>query len=260
MELSDINTLEEVDGLTWEEFEEFIAVLFSALGYETKQVGGKTDHGADVIASANGTRVAIQVKHRSKKRRDGSLVWVGETAVRAVVTAKPLYECSRGIVVTNSTYAPGTDRVAKAHDIELWDRERLRRELENAHSHVLEQSHLTCSWCGSRVSPEVRDKCLSKPDEFGDRVYCEKHQEFKCAECGGYVSPKIAEECYVLRDLLDTHLYCEEHRRLTCVLCGEHVSRKVAAWCLEHRDDYGGRVYCYEHQRSYIGVLRLAGE
>jgi restriction system protein len=178
VDLSDINTIEDIDRLHWKEFEKLIALLFSALGYETEQVGAKDDHGADVIARSDGSGIAIQVKHVTTKRH-GNLRWVGEKAVRAALAAKPMYDCSRGIVVTNSTFAPGTDLVARANGIELWDRDRLASELELARESLSRDPNCqrpTCVLCGQRVSPKVAEWCLERPEEFGGRVYCFEHQ------------------------------------------------------------------------------------
>ena len=101
------------DELDWRAFERLVADVFDGLGYETKCIGGKRDHGADVIAERGKERIAIQVKHRRNRK------WVGETAVRAVVTARPVHGCNRGIVVTNSSFAPGTAEIAAIHDVEL---------------------------------------------------------------------------------------------------------------------------------------------
>jgi restriction system protein len=163
--VGDPSAITDIDCLHWREFEKLVQELFERLGYETKYVGGKRDHGADVIASRNGTRIAIQVKHRGKKHRSGNLRWTGERGVQQVVTALPLYECSHGIVVTNTTFAPKTAEVADAHGIELWDRERLIREMASF-----------CVLCGDHVSERVREWCLDRPEEFGGRVYCFKHQ------------------------------------------------------------------------------------
>jgi restriction system protein len=152
-------TLDEIDLLSWKEFEAAIADLFARLGYETEQVGGRRDHGADIIARRDGIGTAIQVKHRRDRR------WVGERAVQAVVTARPLYNCEHGIVVTNSTFAPSVAHVAAVHGIELWDRPRLALELSSF-----------CTLCGRHVSTKVRDWCLQRPDAFGGRVYCFDHQ------------------------------------------------------------------------------------
>jgi len=159
VKLGDSAALEQIDALDWRAFEQLVAQLFERCGYETRCVGGKRDHGADVIAVRNGERLAIQVKHRRGRR------WIGERAVQAVVAARPLYDCNRALVVTNSTYAPGLMKIADALDVELWDGERLREELLSF-----------CVLCGKHVSARVRAWCLDREDEFGGRVYCFDHQ------------------------------------------------------------------------------------
>jgi restriction system protein len=159
VELGDAAALSQLEELDWRAFERLVADLFDRLGYQAKCIGGKRDHGADVIAERGAERVAIQVKHRKERH------WIGETAVRAVVTARPLYDCNRALVVTNSTFAPGVAAIAAVHDVELWDGDRLRDELLSF-----------CVLCGRHVSPRVRAWCLEREDEFGGRVYCFDHQ------------------------------------------------------------------------------------
>jgi restriction system protein len=158
--LGSADALEQVDALSWREFEELVQKLYEGVGYECRYVGGKRDHGADIIARKRNEVLAIQVKHRCDGRR-----WIGERAVQAVVTALPLYKCTRGVVVTNSTYAPGVKRVASAHKVALRDRDWLSRELSSY-----------CVLCGARVSPRVRNWCVDRPNEFGGNVYCFDHQ------------------------------------------------------------------------------------
>ena len=160
IQLGSAGALEEADALSWREFEALIQQLFEAAGYECRHVGGRRDHGADIIARKKDEVLAIQVKHR----RDGKR-WVGERAVQAVVAALPLYDCTRGVVVTNSTFAPGVKRVARAHGVVLRDRGWLRAEVA-----------AYCVICGKHVSPRVRKWCLDRPDEFRGQVYCFEHQ------------------------------------------------------------------------------------
>ena len=105
--------------------------------------------------------------------------WVGETAVRAVVTALPLYTCNRGLVVTNSTYAPGVRKVARAHSVVLRDRSWLERELSSF-----------CVLCQQRVSWRVRNWCLERPEQFGGNVYCFDHQKDVRS---GHIDPALAQ-------------------------------------------------------------------
>jgi HJR/Mrr/RecB family endonuclease len=153
------DALEQVDALHWREFEHVVQQLLEAKGFQCRYVGGKGDHGADVIASKNGVAYAVQVKHRADGRR-----WVGERAVQAVAAAVPVYKCKSGFVVTNSTFAPGLTRIAKLNDVTLQGRDWLARELASF-----------CELCGVRVSPRVRMWCADHPEYHGN-TYCFKHQ------------------------------------------------------------------------------------
>jgi HJR/Mrr/RecB family endonuclease len=158
--LGSANALEQVDALSWREFEQLVQQLFESNGYSCRHVGGKRDHGADVIATRKTETLAIQVKHHRDGRR-----WTGERAVQAVVASVPVYNCSRGVVVTNSTFAPGVKRVARANNVVLRDREWLAREVASF-----------CLLCESRVSTRVRSWCLERKVEYGGNVYCFDHQ------------------------------------------------------------------------------------
>lgn len=159
MRFGDAATLGELDALDWRAFEGVVAELFARRGYATTRIGGLHDHGADVIAANRRERLAVQVKHRARGRR------VGERALQAASSSVEVHGCSRGLVVTNSTFAPGLERIAALLDVELWDGERLRTELLSF-----------CVLCGKHVSAHVRDWCLERPEEFGGCVYCFTHQ------------------------------------------------------------------------------------
>ncbi len=158
--LGSADALAQVDALSWREFEALVQTLFEKTGHACRYVGGKHDHGADIIATKNDVVLAIQVKHRQDGRR-----WVGERAVQAVVTALPLYKCTKGVVVTNSSFAPGVQRVARAHGVTLRSRDWLESELASF-----------CLLCETRVSPRVRRWCLERPEEFAGNTYCFEHQ------------------------------------------------------------------------------------
>jgi HJR/Mrr/RecB family endonuclease len=155
----DQEAVDDLASLHHKEFEELIAELFRAKGFDAERIGGLNDHGADVIATRGRRKVAIQVKHRTNGR------WIGETAVRDVHAARDFYGCGAAMVVTNSSFAPGTFDFADRLGVELWDGERLEEELLSF-----------CVLCGTHVSESVREWCLDRPDEFRGRVYCFKHQ------------------------------------------------------------------------------------
>lgn len=153
------NAIERVDRLHWRAFEQLVQHIEESKGFECRYVGGIDDHGADIVAAKNGKSYAIQVKHRA----DGH-TWVGEQALRAVVTAVPVYECARGVVVTNSTFAPGMHEIAHLHKVILHDRDWLIAELASF-----------CALCGEHVSAGVRDWCAGHALYRGN-TYCIEHQ------------------------------------------------------------------------------------
>src|SRR5262249_55499498 len=58
--------LKQLDSLTPEGFEEFVAELFEALGYEVERVGGSGDQGADLRLRRRGLLAIAQCKYHSR--------------------------------------------------------------------------------------------------------------------------------------------------------------------------------------------------
>lgn len=79
------------------------------------------DYGADVIAEKSGNRIAIQAKHYTGT--------VDHKSVVEVLGSLKRYRCSHGIVITNSTFRKTAIELAKDNGVELWDRNRLSREI-----------------------------------------------------------------------------------------------------------------------------------
>ena len=156
MRLGDPATLTQIDELDGLAFERFLEDLFARLGYQA-ELTEHYDLGADLVVVRKGERVAVQAKRVSK--------WVGISAVREVVGAKPIYACSGAMVVTNKWLSGPARRLAEAHDVELWDRRKLEQEILRF-----------CNVCEKRVTPRVREWCLENSDRFGGRVYCIDHQ------------------------------------------------------------------------------------
>src|SRR5262249_49694030 len=58
--------LAQLGSLTPEGFEEFVAELFEAMGYEVARVGGTGDAGADLRLQRNGLRAVVQCKYHAQ--------------------------------------------------------------------------------------------------------------------------------------------------------------------------------------------------
>ena len=115
-------SIDDVDLMNGLEFESFIAVLFSKMGYESEVTKASGDQGIDVIASRNGNTIGIQAKCYS-----GS---VGNGAIQEVVAGKNHYRLDKAIVVTNNVFTISAQQLAQSNSIVLWDRTILKEKID----------------------------------------------------------------------------------------------------------------------------------
>lgn len=183
-----IGDIDQMDGLT---FEKYLSVLFARRGYAVERTPYVGDWGADLVIRKDGVKTVVQAK-RYKKR-------VGVRAVQEVVASKGKYSCTEALVVTNSTYTAAARELAHANRVELWDRERLVKELAWAKTGeeplragsasespaaappVAQNaapigSALTCAVCGAPLSPKVASYCQANSERFSGKLYCFDHQ------------------------------------------------------------------------------------
>jgi restriction system protein len=111
----------EIDRMTGSEFEAFLAVLFAKEGYAVRRVGRSGDFGGDLVLLKDGGPIVVQAK-----RYKG---FVGVRAVQEAVGAKGYYRCDTAWVITNSRFTPAAIELARANDVELFDRDRLVKRL-----------------------------------------------------------------------------------------------------------------------------------
>ncbi len=146
------------------EFEKTLAQLFELLGYEVQRIGGY-DKGADLVVTRNGERTAVQAKRSSTS--------VGITAVRQLLDGRTRYDCSRGLVVTNSFFTEKAVECADVHSIDLWDRRKLGDFVVGEPPNI---DLAVCADCGASVSAGVTKWCLDHPSRYDGNVFCPKHQ------------------------------------------------------------------------------------
>lgn len=120
--------IDEIDAMGGRQFEEKLEVLFRRRGYRVELTPYRGDYGADLVLTKNGRRTAVQAK-----RYRGN---VGVKAIQEAVSAKGMYRCQDAMVVTNAYYTAAAKHLAAANGVELWDRDRLVRELAAAASEV----------------------------------------------------------------------------------------------------------------------------
>jgi hypothetical protein len=117
-------TIHAVDSMSWSRFEHFVAELLRSRGYRTS-LTETYDFGADVIAEREGERLLVQAKHSTGPD-------IGNKGVQQVVAAMAYYRGTRAMVVTNRRFTLSAIKLARANNVELWDRGRLAHEIQRA--------------------------------------------------------------------------------------------------------------------------------
>jgi restriction endonuclease Mrr len=103
--------------------EALIKRLYEGAGYTAQLTGRTGDQGGDLVVVRGDVKKVIQAKLRSK-------MTVGNDAVQQVVAAKAIYNCPEAVVITNSTFTPKAQELARAHGVELVDGKLLRLRLQ----------------------------------------------------------------------------------------------------------------------------------
>lgn len=94
-------------------FEQFLADVFRALGYEVGDTKASGDRGVDLIVTGGGRRVAVQTK--------GYVSSVGNDAVQQAHAGMTFYGCTESAVVTNSVFTPAARQLAERVGCRLID-------------------------------------------------------------------------------------------------------------------------------------------
>ena len=109
---------EDIDNMTFDEFEFYIKEMFNSKGYSsslTEKV--PSEFGADVIAIKGKEIIAIQCKHS----RVGAKI--DKEAIRQLHSeAKPYYKPTKLIAITNSYFNTNAINLAEVHNVEIIDR------------------------------------------------------------------------------------------------------------------------------------------
>ena len=121
-------TLKEIDLMSGEEFEHYVAHLFRKMGYKAEVTKASGDYGADVVA-ARLHHGKIEKSVIQCKRYQGK---VGISAVQEVVGAKAYYKAEKAFVVTNSHFTDAAVHLAESNKVTLWNRETLETQIKKA--------------------------------------------------------------------------------------------------------------------------------
>ena len=111
------------DDLDGTGFEALIKRLYEGAGYTAQLTGRTGDQGGDLVVVRGDVKKVIQAKLRRK-------MTVGNDAVQQVVAAKAIYNCPEAVVITNSSFTPKAQELARVHGVELVDGKLLRLRLQ----------------------------------------------------------------------------------------------------------------------------------
>jgi restriction system protein len=111
--------LAQLETLTPEGFEEFVAELFEALGFEVEILGGAGDEGADLRVRRKGLLGVVQCKYSKGK------AVIGSPELQKFLGTIHHTGSHKGFFVTTRTFSLAAERFVAEHPIELIDGPRL---------------------------------------------------------------------------------------------------------------------------------------
>jgi restriction system protein len=117
--------LASLTSLSPETFEDFVAELFEALGYDVEQTGGTGDLGADLRLRRNDLLAIVQCKYHK-----GGVV--GSPELQKFLGAIHHTGSHKGFFVTTSTFSLAAEKFVADHPIELIDGPRLVELVQQA--------------------------------------------------------------------------------------------------------------------------------
>jgi restriction system protein len=117
--------LAQLGSLTPEGFEEFVAEVFEALGFEVEHVGGTGDQGADLRVRRDGLLAIVQCKYHSRGV-------VGSPELQKFLGTIHHTRSHKGFFVTTRTFSLAAEKFVAAHPIELIDGPRLVELVQEA--------------------------------------------------------------------------------------------------------------------------------
>ena len=103
---------------TGAEFEEYLQMVFSKLGYEATMTKGSGDKGADLILKRNNITYIVQAKFYSQP--------VGNKAIQEAHTAKDIYKANKAAVITNHTFTKQAIEDAASVNVVFVDGDKLK--------------------------------------------------------------------------------------------------------------------------------------
>lgn len=107
------------------DFEDFIAFLFSKMGYTIQPTSYSGDFGADLIVEKDNKKIAVQVKRYEKNNK------VNVASVNQVIGAKNYYNCDTALIITTSDYTKPAYDLMNATETKCWNWNDLQKRISD---------------------------------------------------------------------------------------------------------------------------------
>ena len=177
-----MKTVDDLSVLTGHAFEEYLAQLFTALGYSVARTPGSGDFGADVIMSRGGRTIAVQAKHYVSD--------VGFDAVKEVGFAREFYGTDEAWVICTSRFTRQAVRAAEKTGVRLMGRDGLQQLMTLYHT-----GSVAIDTGSSHVSSQ--DGSIELEGYQVTTVYDNYEEVVSDAEAGGLATPGEASELVI---------------------------------------------------------------
>ncbi|WP_113590046.1 restriction endonuclease [Staphylococcus aureus] len=144
--------IRDIDRMSGSDFELYLSILFSELGYKTVVTPNSHDFGADLILNKNNHKIVVQAKRYGYKKN------VSISAIQEVFTAQRYHNANECWVVTNSFFTKSAIKLAKPCEVKLKDRNELAKWILSIQSEVKPKQikrknvvNRTCPNCNSQL-------------------------------------------------------------------------------------------------------------
>jgi len=167
---ADKDLLIKLRNLKPSEFEDYIAHLFSKLGFTTELVGRSHDGGVDVIAAKNSVKHYIQCKKFIKSK-------VGVGSVRDFYGALVDHLANgKGYFIATSGFTLEAEKFAEDKSIELIDGHRLLEYIELSQKEDrIEQEKKE----EPKICPQCNGSLIKRTGKYGDFYGCQNYPNCK---------------------------------------------------------------------------------
>jgi len=110
-----------LDTMSGDAIDRVLEVRFRGLGYDVRRPSLQGTWGSDLILEKDGVRTLVVTK---QTKRD-----VAIRPIEEALTMRANFHCDKALFIATHTFSPGAIKLADLTSVEMWDRNRLIREV-----------------------------------------------------------------------------------------------------------------------------------